>query len=744
VTEAARRESAPPPARWRASFLLAATALVAALGPALVVRDRWLGWRRQDLYLSAWGTRFPFLRDFNLPTYAAVLAAALLVLVVLAAWSRHPETWRAARAFAVSPRRPSAGRIQRRIGVVVALLGGCAAALLFLRGIGRGDIPGPDLALALVAMSVGAMLSEVSVRVLALLARKRFSAAASIVAAHAALLAYLSSHFAGGRLAPLLLVLALLAAANLAARVGKTGLVPVVILAFAALYAFQINHWRFAQVGDEYNYWDHALRAAVEHDRAYVASHLFQMEGGVEGAIPYAASLIQAAGMKVLGLNSFGWRFGTLYLCALSLAFFHRFFRTFLTRRAAVTATVLLGASHYVMSFGKIGYIILQALVAMGLVLAAAAWAVRTRRMAAFVCLGLAAGFCFYVYPAALYVLPLPALLVLLYAFPRDRATLARWAAAVFVTAMTVFPLPLQPTYFASKRAGTVLYNPELIRSTSVLAAHFARNFAYAAFSPWIAPSETHFVTASYVDPLSGMLLGVGLAACLWLARRDRFAVFLLLGLACLLFFAGASHDREYPPTTRMFLLLPLVVIFAAAGLERLLGLARMAGVSPSLERGLLAAALLSAVALNVYQAHVVSRRRSTGYELFDPLLLRVAFRLQALAPASDLGIVVVTTPGASAGGVTRMLRAYSLPAGPEHFRDVEVEGSAFSDEDRKWIADPRALVAVSPILPTDLQDALEHEIAGLGKTPCAMRTSNGEVRFRLWAASGSPRLCDE
>ena len=87
-------------------------------------------------------------------------------------------------------------------------------------------------------------------------------------------------------------------------------------------------------------------------------------------------------------------------------------------------AAFLMGVSHYIISFGRIGYGIMPALFAEMLVLTTAAWAIRSKRLLAYAAMGLAMGFAFYVYPAALYTLPLPLLLLLIYATPTNRKVL--------------------------------------------------------------------------------------------------------------------------------------------------------------------------------------------------------------------------------------------------------------------------------------------------------------------------------
>jgi hypothetical protein len=730
--------------RTRSALLLGATVALAALGPALVVYDRWLQLRDSSTHLSAYAGRYPFLQNFNLPAYAATIGGAFLLLLVLGAFraSEITKSWTRRCAFARRPRRPTARATQRSRGTAVAALGAGVAALLFLRVALTGRQPGVELLLALCAFAVGMVLREVSFAALRRVWRRSRGTLLSILAAHIAVILALASHYSFHRFELPSLALALAALGNLLARFRRTGPIPLLVLAFVCLYTWRINAWWYALVGDEYRNFELAEKIVTAHDPAFILSHLFQLEGGLEGLDPYADSLVQAAAMRVLGVNSFGWRFSSLYFAAIALAFFHRFFRTFLTRRAALAATVCLGASHYIMSFGKIGYDKFQAYLAMALLLAAAACAIRTRRMIAFVGMGLSAALCFYVYPAALYVVPLPFFLLLVYAPPVDRATLLRWAVAVLAAVLTIFPLPFQQNYFEGKRPGTVFYSPELAHTPATLLGHFGRNVAYAVFSPVVLGSEDHFVTSSYLDPVTGLLYMVGLASAVWLLRRERFLAFLLVSLGWLFFFGGATHDREYPPTTRMFLMLPLFVLLAIAGLERLLALARSAGLSDPAARRVLAATLCAIVVLNVLQTHVVSKRRSDGYELFDPLVLRLATRIEELPPSRRVRLLLLCQSKGEGNGIPQVLGVYDLKEAARQFAEIPLPEGVLTAAERSQVADPARAVFVSPRFAPELRETLEREIASTGKSPCSVRTSTGTERFKLWTSRGVPDLC--
>ncbi|HEY6931204.1 MAG TPA: hypothetical protein VJA66_16145 [Thermoanaerobaculia bacterium] len=732
------------PGRTGSLSLLTAALVLGGVGPYLVLRDRWFEKGIHTELFSFYSDRFPFLWNFNLPTYALALAAGQLLLVILFFFRRRDgqADWKRDCAFSRRGRALRTGRTQRRIGSGLQILAAAAILWLAFRAVVLHRLPGVELAAALAAFAVGAVLRELAPAAAARLWRKKWVNVVSIVAAHAFLLAWLASHFSTGRFETPLAVAAVLASAVLCFRIRRTGPVPLIILVAVVFYVWRITAWNYALIGDEYIDWSHSSRIAGADPSSYVLSHLFLMEGGILGVIPYFGSLLQAAIMKIVGINLFGWRFACLYLSAISLGFYVRFARTFLARRTAVAATILLGSSHYVMTFGKIGYTLLQAYVAMSVVLAAASWAVRTRRAMAFTVLGLAMAFCFYVYPAALYALPLALLAIAIFAPPFSKRTFGLWATTAFVSLATIFPLPLQPTYITSKRAGTIWYNPEIVKSTATIVTHFVQNLIYAFSSPAIIPMESHFVTVSYVDALTATFLAIGLALVVWLTLRDRFAAFLIIGFGFLLFFVGASHDRQYPPTTRMFMMLPWWALFASIGLARLqtwtrTGLSRVAGSV------FFAAALAAAVAANLYQAYVVSPRRSTGYEGGEVLVVRLEQSIQKRSPAPAKKLLILTDSSWNAEGLRGLVGTYGLLADEAHFDQIEVSAPTLAESARAAIRPDPVLVVVWPGMREDWRQPIEQELVTLGKVPCPVRTTIGEVRFKLWESPTLPRLCD-
>jgi hypothetical protein len=364
---------------------------------------------------------------------------------------------------------------------------------------------------------------------------------------------------------------------------------------------------------------------------------------------------------------------------------------------------------------------------------------VRSRRPLAFALLGTGIGFCFYVYPAALYIVPLPILLLLVYLPPVSRAAIGRWAVMVLSALILVIPLLVQPGYWQAKIAGTIFYNPEITQTALDTARHFARNFLYAALSHLYAPHETHFVVVSYVDPLTAAFTWIGLACFIRLACRERFAVFALLSFGALLFLAGASHDREFPTSTRMFLLLPWYALFAAAGLTWLLAELNSMGLLHGHGRGLIAIVFIVALGLNLYQAYPLARDRMAGLQSLETLFLRTVQQAQRSEDSAPKTYVFVTDPTWSSIGIQMIPEVYPVRA---KITEVVINDPSLPESAAPLIADRNTLVIIKPWLDPTWQAALETPLRNLGKEPCPIRTTTGDVRFTLWHAPDNGWLC--
>ncbi|HZU86105.1 MAG TPA: glycosyltransferase family 39 protein, partial [Anaerolineaceae bacterium] len=513
-------------------------------------------------------------------------------------------------------------------------------------------------------------------------------------------------------------------------------------LAAIFLFTIDINSWTYSAIGDEFSFFTFGRDILQNQTWDYRNTHIFNGMG-VYGTHPYLSSVFHAFSMGFLGVDNFGWRFSSLYLAAISIPMFYFFFRRFLDERVSLLGAGMLGCSHYLMTFGKVGYNNLQALFVMGLALWLAGEAVRNRRWLNYTLLGLALGLVFYVYPAAFYILPLVGLLLLMYDPPFNRAALQRWLMAGIAFFIFFCPLLFQPQYWETKVAGTLFYNPEVLQQPGGVAAHFGRNMLYSTYSFLFIPQESHFIVSSYVDPLSGMLVLLGLAWAIKLMRRDRFAVYVLIGFVLLNFFIGATHDRQTPPNTRMFLLLPWYTLLAALGLSWLAWQMQRLQAPRRLATALSVFLLVGVVAGNLYQAYDLSRQRNVGSPSVEMLFLRMLQRDEGFPDISRKSYLFLTEENWSVDGLLLLQEIYGVPASGTQLERVIVTDSELSPYLLARISDENVGVIIQPWMEEELSAQLEERLAELEKQPCMIKdTPKTDLRFTIWWSSRWIDLC--
>jgi len=725
------------------ALLVAATAELAALPPALVVLDRWLGRAVTSPILSEWWCKIGPLCDSRLPHYFLVVFGACLATPLLVWWNKHnpklvlPEP----QPTPASPTSDGPSLPERRAGNGVLICAGIALTAIVVRSVNQRRLPGWELGAALLAYLLGWVLREISVQWVLNGWRRKRDALLALLLAHLGLVAFLADCYSRPQRKPLTALLFALALVNLLGHRREVHPVFWIASVALALYTVQLNAWWFAVVGDEYSFFNVAKRALEQESLAVMGSKLFL---GVEvfGSHPYLSTLIQAAFMKVLGVGNFGWRFSSIYASAMSIPLFYYAFKAFVSRQTALLASAFLATSHYLMGFSRIGYNNTQALFVMAIALAASVWALRSKGYLAYAVLGLAVGLCFYVYPAALYAVPLPFALLLLYAAPRSRRDAGRWLVLILSLLLCIFPLFLQPAYWQSKVTGTLLADPEMVGRASEGAIRLFQALGYAAVSFLYAVWETHFVVSSHMDPLSGALVLLGLACLFKLARRNKPARAFLLCFGLLFLLVGGSHNEVLPPTTRMFMLLPWWSLCAAVGLTWLgTQIGHVVGDQwPT--AGFYAVNLAVILVLNFYQAYGLGPRRMDRYQNEVTLYLRMALQVQEQRGRAMPTFVFVTDPSWSPEGIGENLHPVYFPAAPPELLPVVVTDTTLPAEAQALIAGPNTLVVIKPWMSEGWKSELGEALSALGKVPCDITTLTGTVRFQLWHSGEWGMLC--
>jgi hypothetical protein len=527
---------------------------------------------------------------------------------------------------------------------------------------------------------------------------------------------------------------------NLYHNKRKPSLVFWISIASLAALTWKINSWEYVVIGDEYSFYEGA--ANVLGNRSVWSLINTAFEGSfVFGAHPYFSSYIQFFFMKIFGYLNFGWRFSNPFLVAASLFFFYYFFEYFTSRNTAIITTILLGFSHFLLSFAKIGYNNLQAFFALGLVLAALAWSLKSMKLISFTGLGLAMGFCFYVYPAALYVVPLPILGLLIHLPPVNRSAVQRWSWTLLSCLLVIYPLLMQPKYWQEKIPGTFLSTESVVPSEKSF-ENIVSNAVYSMLSYLYIPQETHYVSTGYLDPLSGAFVVLGSAVLAGIVvRRNKSALFLLLSFLTLLILVGATHGRNFPTTTRMFLLLPWFTLFASLGMEWTLG--RFSALFKINHSPLLAVLLATVIVLNFYQAYVVDISRSTQYHNTQSLFIKIVRAIRDRGDVPTKTYYFVTEQYWTTEAILVHQWVYNLPESPQQIMALTLEENQFPAGTEEIVKEHDNIVIIRTSVDHHILAALDSQLAEWGKSMCVIKNQGGREQFQFWHSEDLNWVCE-
>lgn len=736
-------EQAPP----RPSRAIRHPGLIAAIGvtlaavlPALVVADRWLGRTEVQAWARELWCGAEALCRTGLPGYFAIGLATLAVLTVLLLAARSlpaPSDMDPAHL----PLSPIAGQSRvplDKAGRVMRLLAAAGFLVVAAAGFGWDRLPGWEYAAVIALYLLGQFALEKPISEWWSTLRARGPRLLSLGISQVGLALLLAGLLASR---PLQSIVGLVLIAPLVYRLARgERLSPAfwLVSAAAVLYSFRINSWLFSVIGDEYSFFLQARTILQQHGLMGIGTRLFSGQA-VYGVHPYFSSLIQAASMALLGIDNFGWRFSNAYLMALTAGLLFLFWDGFLSRRAALTAAVLMVASHYMINFSKIGYNNVQALFVTALVLWAAGAALRATSPLAFTGVGLAMGLCLYVYPAGLYALPLPLLLLFFFMPPRSKQALRAWALMAGAFCLLLLPLLFQPGYWASKVAGTLFNNPDITSSSGSLFYHIGSNFLYSLLSYVYTPEESHFVVASYVDPLTAVFIPIGLVLLIRQFKASRFSRFLLIAFLVELLLVGVTHDRRTPTATRMFLLLPWWTTQASLGLLWILDQTGRLRT----KRWPLLLALAAIVGLNIYQAVGLFRQRTEGRASLEVLFLRMLQRDAREDPANEERYLFLTEPNWGIDGIRLLRDVYGMPASQDLLERAVVETPLLDTDVASRIREDNTVVIIQPWMEEALRLGVEDSLRELGKEPCPVSdTLTTRVVFQLWLSRPYDSLC--
>lgn len=720
-------------------IILLVVILLAGIPPYLVVANRWLETLDRDVLNPVWCESI-FLCGSMLPSYFLVVFICLFLLLALFFFLRKRPVIINEKVL-VPLTIPPVDAKQARVGLIYIWAG----IILFIGIVSwwfySPTLPGWNLVFAWLVFIIGCFLYTVPLGHIKEIIKKNVNLWTALLLFQAAIIAFFWGLYENPDILWFMVGLLLLSAINLWRYRAQIPLIYWILALALTVFTINLNGWWTAAVGDEYNFLQIAREILSKSRFQDVGDILFKASGAF-GTHPIFSSALQAISMLILGNNNFGWRFSNPFLCVLSVGLFYQFCRSFIPKNQALVAAFLIAVSSCLMSFSKIGYNNLQALFGMTLLLATAAWALRWRNLLTYVCLGSEIAFCFYIYPAALYVIPLPILLLVLYDFPRTRQAWKLWLAMALTALCLIFPLIIQSGYWEAKLPGTFYNQPELVQSANAMVYHLVTNLLYAAFTYMFIVEESHFIAASYLDPLTCGFFVIGFCLLIYQMRRQKFPLFILLTYIFFLVIIGASHDRTHPPNTRMFLFIPLYALIAAWGVCWIREW--LNSIKPLDQKALLILASIFTIlmtGINLYQAYPLSHFRYSNQVSFESLFVRVAERVGTASKNSTKTFAVIVNQDWGVDGLRMLQQAYPSLAYVK-IEQIRINEPPVPDDYEVMLKDKDTVVFFFAGMDHSWFKPLDDQLRGYEKVPCEITTYTGASRFTLYHDPSLPQAC--
>lgn len=712
---------------------LVALLLFAGIPSALVILDRWFGNRQVLEQFQDWWCGVPPLCGLALPSYFLVVGLStvgVILLVGVMGAGRIDEPLQVTAHEADTVNSP-----QRGIGLLLILVSVVGAVVAFVRMLITPGIPGGEYVVISLLYLCGWCLYSIPLTAASgwLRANARILFGYGLGLAAVSLLLY--NFFARNEISLVALAVAALAAFVLVPLQRKIHPAFWLLLLALVVFSVRLNAWYYAFIGDEYAFFDAADQIVHSRTMEEIGKNFFHGTF-VYSTQPYFASFLMAIPVKLFDEFNFGWRFGSIFASAVSIVFFYYFFRTFLVQWVALSAAFLISVSHYLMSFSRIGYNNTQVLPAMGMALAAAAWAIKTPRPFAFVVTGSALAFCFYIYPTGLYIVPVVLLLLCLYHPPRNRAAIRNWVILTSTVLLLVLPLVMQPNYWSTKLESV----PDQGASPWVLAQRPSTQFGYTFFSFLYTTEESHFVSVAMLDPLTAALVLIGLGVLIRRLSTDTFARFVLCGLVLLILFLGATHRYRLPPLTRIFLLVPWFCLIAAIGLQWLVERFSSLTQARRLGWGILAGVLMLILSLNLVQAYIVSPTRSTRDQKFEPLLVRLSQNLAAQPNTLPQNVLLIYEH--SKHHVPTLQKILHVEYLDIQIREHVLSANGTLDLQQSELDQPDQVVVISPLVPTEVNTAYRNFLGSKNLLVCQVVSLLGDNSLAVWYSPTLPSPC--
>ena len=737
--------------RWGAFLLAIVISIFSIIPPLFIMLDRWLFFRPiMDYSWSNW-CQVKILCYAGFRDYFAWIFYALSMVTISILVFARPSFGKVKPVYFPTPDAGEPVEIsQQQLSLKKKLLTIATIGLILQIGLSilYGRPPGFELILNAAAFLVGLILGEreIDARVLRRWSdtfKEKAPLYGTIIFSVISLVLFSRELLSFGRMNWIYIILLILAIVAVVWQRKKLGKIYWLFNLTLVLFMLQMNSWKFSKIGDEYDFFDFPTYA-ISRQSVFQIWETFFSALVVHSRYAYISSFVQFLSMRFLGFDHFGWHFSSIFLVALSIPIFYSFLKSFVAERIAFIAVVLLAASHYLINFSKIGYNNLQALFVMILILWMASRALKAQTPSAYFLLGISMAGCFYSFPAALYMLPLPVFLLLLFNPPSSRATWRKYLVMLAGLALFILPLAFQPEFWLEMVKGTALNKSDLSTASIGFGDHLITNFIYTVFSYLYVADEGHFIVSSFVDPITAVFVPIGVLVVISNLRRNRFMVFLGVSFLIEVILIGTTSNYIFTPKTRMFLMLPFFFIFAAIGIDWLIRL--IAGITTRPGRFIFyatAVVLAGVVCLNLIQANVIFHIRGGESQEIESVVLRMLQHDAAEYSKDFKNYLLVSTSERGWGWNLKFQEVYGVPDSQAQLLHAVVDGEEIPEIWLQRTEEENMVVIIPSWMPDSVRQTLGLKLQEQGKVQCDVNYAPGkDILFQMWTSTRYQDLC--
>jgi hypothetical protein len=213
-----------------------------------------------------------------------------------------------------------------------------------------------------------------------------------------------------------------------------------------------------------------------------------------------------------------------------------------------------------------------------------------------------------------------------------------------------------------------------------------------------------------------------------------------MLNFLAMFVIVGATHGRNFPTATRMFLLLPWFMLFTAFGLEWIVeNIKLLLNGNPKIVASTLVTLL---VMTNLFTAYIVDVRIMASYHTLAPLFIKTVREIDANSQIPPKSYAFVAAPGWDTSGMQIIQKVYLVPDSPRQLINLPLEESQLPASTGDLVKQPDIVVIVNTDFDKNLVAQVDSQLMDWGKSMCEVRNERGTLYFQLWHSGDLGWLC--